>query len=84
VKQGADGALIVDDDFELIAFDFVSNPSTHGAFMEQKAVNEGKELVTESASEAQKERSVWAPVEQRVSEIIQEMNCDFRGECNLK
>ena len=21
------------DDFELIAFDFVSNPSTHGAFM---------------------------------------------------
>ena len=23
----------VQDDFELIAFDFVSNPSTHGAFM---------------------------------------------------
>jgi len=30
----ADGqALKVGDDFELIAFDFVSNPSTHGAFM---------------------------------------------------
>jgi len=26
-------ALKVGDDFELIAFDFVSNPSTHGAFM---------------------------------------------------
>ena len=27
------GAAEVQDDFELIAFDFVSNPSTHGAFM---------------------------------------------------
>jgi hypothetical protein len=26
-------AMKVGDDFELIAFDFVSNPSTHGAFM---------------------------------------------------
>jgi hypothetical protein len=33
--QEADGqqAVKVGDDFELIAFDFVSNPSTHGAFM---------------------------------------------------
>ena len=31
----------VGDDFELIAFDFVSNPSTHGAFM--RPVNEGVE-----------------------------------------
>ncbi len=31
----------VQDDFELIAFDFVSNPSTHGAFM--RPVNEGVE-----------------------------------------
>ena len=29
----------VQDDFELIAFDFVSNPSTHGAFM--APMNEG-------------------------------------------
>ena len=28
-----DGAQEVQGDFELIAFDFVSNPSTHGAFM---------------------------------------------------
>ena len=28
-----DGSTEVQDDFELIAFDFVSNPSTHGAFM---------------------------------------------------
>ena len=30
----------VQDDFELIAFDFVSNPSTHGAFL--SPTNEGK------------------------------------------
>ena len=30
----------VQPDFELIAFDFVSNPSTHGAFLAPK--NEGK------------------------------------------
>ena len=30
----------VKDDFELIAFDFVSNPSTHGAFMSPGKVNE--------------------------------------------
>ena len=27
--------LEVQPDFELIAFDFVSNPSTHGAFLSQ-------------------------------------------------
>ena len=34
----------VQPDFELIAFDFVSNPSTHGAFM--RPVNEGVEKKT--------------------------------------
>tara|TARA_B100000424_G_scaffold266655_1_gene258179 strand:- start:3726 stop:4337 length:612 start_codon:yes stop_codon:yes gene_type:complete len=29
----SDGTVQVQNDFELIAFDFVSNPSTHGAFM---------------------------------------------------
>ena len=38
VKDGADG-LEVQEDFNLIAFDFVSNPSTHGAFL--SPVNEG-------------------------------------------
>ena len=35
------GGEEVQDDFELIAFDFVSNPSTHGAFM--SPMNEGVE-----------------------------------------
>jgi hypothetical protein len=32
-KDMHEGADVVQDDFELIAFDFVSNPSTRGAFM---------------------------------------------------
>lgn len=33
VKQLDERTVQVQDDFELIAFDFVSNPSTHGAFL---------------------------------------------------
>ena len=39
-KDGED-TVEVQPDFELIAFDFVSNPSTHGAFM--RPMNEGVE-----------------------------------------
>ena len=34
----------VQPDFELIAFDFVSNPSTHGAFMRPSSMNESVNL----------------------------------------
>ena len=36
------GGVTVGDDFELIGWDFVSNPSTHGAFM--TPMNESKQL----------------------------------------
>ena len=32
----------VQDDFELVCWDFVSHPSTHGAFMNPVALQEGK------------------------------------------
>jgi len=41
VMSEGETALEVQPDFELIAFDFVSNPSTHGAFL--SPVNESKE-----------------------------------------
>ena len=40
-SEGGGDTVEVQPDFELIAFDFVSNPSTHGAFM--RPVNEGVE-----------------------------------------
>lgn len=36
-----EGTVEVGDDFELIAWDFVSNPSTHGAFMRPVSLHEG-------------------------------------------
>ena len=42
VMTEAGAGLEVQPDFELIAFDFVSNPSTHGAFL--SPVNEGKTI----------------------------------------
>jgi hypothetical protein len=41
VSEG-DNTLEVQPDFELIAFDFVSNPSTHGAFL--SPIREGKQV----------------------------------------
>ena len=35
VQQTSEGTLMVQPDFELVCWDFVSNPSTHGAFMNQ-------------------------------------------------
>ena len=45
ISEGDDGddTVQVQPDFELIAFDFVSNPSTHGAFMSPKSMNESIE-----------------------------------------
>ena len=42
VQQTNEGTLEVQDDFELVCWDFVSNPSTHGAFMNPVTLNEGK------------------------------------------
>ena len=52
VFSEGDNTLEVQPDFELIAFDFVSNPSTHGAFL--SPVNEGKEIKTDKYSNVNK------------------------------
>ena len=41
VEEISEGSVQVQDDFELIGWDFVSNPSTHGAFMYPKNMSEG-------------------------------------------
>tara|TARA_B110000238_G_C16027473_1_gene395905 strand:+ start:163 stop:741 length:579 start_codon:yes stop_codon:yes gene_type:complete len=42
VQQTNEGTLEVQNDFELVCWDFVSNPSTHGAFMNPVSLSEGK------------------------------------------
>jgi len=46
VQQTNEGTLEVQDDFELVCWDFVSNPSTHGAFMNPISLQEGKVKVS--------------------------------------
>ena len=41
VQQTNEGTLEVQPDFELVCWDFVSNPSTHGAFMNPVQLQEG-------------------------------------------
>ena len=45
VEPIGNGKVRVGEDFELLGWDFVSNPSTHGAFM--TPVNESKQVVSE-------------------------------------
>ena len=45
VQATNENTLEVQPDFELVCWDFVSNPSTHGAFMNPISLNENKEEV---------------------------------------
>ena len=44
VNQTNEGHLEVQPDIELVCWDFVSNPSTRGAFMNPVSLNEGKKV----------------------------------------
>ena len=66
----AEGTVEVQDDFELLCWDFVSTPSTHGAFMTPKgrALQEGKVVVPEFKYT-------------NVNNIIRDIICDNTGVC---
>ena len=59
IKQESAGDE-VQDDFELIAFDFVSNPSTHGAFLSPVNESVGSKIVDKK----------WSSVERSITNIL--------------
>ena len=63
-------AVEVQDDFELIAWDFVSNPSTHGAFMKPTSMNE--------SANTKKPKFKYS----RTNEIITSILCED-GKCRI-
>ena len=70
VKQlSEDGTLEVQNDFELVCWDFVSNPSTQGAFMHP---------VNESVTKTIKNNTY-----DKVNDIINEILCDLTCKCSL-
>ena len=69
VKQlSEDGTMEVQSDFELVCWDFVSNPSTHGAFM--RPINESV-------------NDIYINKYDKVNNIINEMLCDLACKCSL-
>ena len=60
IHEDEGDAVEVQPDFELIAFDFVSNPSTHGAFM--YPMNEGVDK--------SKQTGKWSGVENIINDIM--------------
>ena len=70
VKQlSEDGTMEVQNDFELVCWDFVSNPSTHGAFM--APISEGV-IRKRNTSKYDKDNT-----------IINEILCDLTCKCSL-
>jgi hypothetical protein len=67
VNEQRDGTVMVQDDFELVGWDFVSNPSTHGAFM--APMNESRQW-QKMADECGK----WCKAQDLMREIIVELN----------
>jgi hypothetical protein len=72
VKQLDETTVEVQDDFQLLCWDFVSNPSTHGAFM--SPINNG---IYESVNSSVKTPSLLSEIDHLVHEII----CDLSGVC---
>jgi len=67
VEEGKDGVLMVQEDFDLLCWDFVSTPSTPGAYMTPTTLKEGVEHPTTDYT--------------KVHNIIHDIICDNTGMC---
>jgi hypothetical protein len=65
VEENSDGVLMVQEDFDLLCFDFVSTPSTPGAYM--SPMNEGVNTPTTDYT--------------KVNNVIRDIICDNTGMC---
>jgi len=71
VRELDEGTVAVEDDFELICWDFVSNPSTHGAFM--KPIQSEGVLAEGVVGNNQSY--------DRVNKLIRDILCEMKGCC---
>lgn len=70
VKESNGGRTVtVEDDFDLICWDFVSNPSTHGAFMRP---------VNESVNRTKPTQSY-----NKINTLIRDIICEIDGVCSI-
>ena len=73
VQENGNGTVEVQDDFELLCFEFVSTPSTHGAFMKPAG----------RALQELQEGKIQVPSYKytNVNNIIRDIICDNTGVC---
>lgn len=70
VKEASNGKTVtVEDDFDLICWDFVSNPSTHGAFMRP---------MNESVNSKGK-----TPSYKKINNLVRDIICEIDGVCAI-
>ena len=67
VKDMHDGTVVVQEDFELLGWDFVSNPSTHGAFMAPMNESVQHQKMIEECGK-------WCKAQDLMREILIELN----------
>lgn len=69
--QESKGSNIVQDDLEIIAWDFVSNPSTHGAFLSPLHESKNTEILI----------NPYIKTNSIITEILIDMKCEYEGIC---
>jgi hypothetical protein len=73
VQESGNGTVEVQDDFELLCFDFVSTPSTHGAWMKPA----GRAITELQEGKIQLPEYKYT----NVNNIIRDIICDNTGTC---
>jgi hypothetical protein len=72
VKQLGENTVEVQDDFDLVCWDFVSTPSTHGAYMRPTMINESISY--------NKNNDKY----QRINELVTDIICTQSGVCCIR
>jgi hypothetical protein len=73
VKKISESTAIVGDDFELIAFDFVSNPSTQGAFMAPTGQTSGTQVALAEGVVQNPVTNRWERTDDIIRNILSEL-----------
>tara|TARA_B100001093_G_scaffold501401_1_gene552988 strand:- start:272 stop:907 length:636 start_codon:yes stop_codon:yes gene_type:complete len=69
----SEGKTLVNDDFELVAFDFVSNPSTRGAFLEPVNLTESVDQIDTKVTTEGRVCTKYCKLEGIIHEILGEI-----------
>ena len=73
VRQLGENTVEVQEDFDLVCWDFVSTPSTHGAYMKPVSLAESKQYNQQQSSKFDK-----------INSLVTDIICTQSGVCCIK